>query len=330
MKKIALFGATGNVGRSIAQALLKNQIVRPEELTLYASSSSEGKTLLFEGHPFTIKSAEACLFEEKLCLFATDSDVSRTFIPQALAKGSFVIDSSSAFRMQSDVPLIVVPVNGHQIEPKSKKLYSCPNCIASPISIVLAPLIKAYGIQRIAATTYQSTSGAGKASMEELLHETESALKKTPYTRQHFKRQIAFNVIPQIDSIQEDGYTKEEAKIIQEIKKILNEPIDVTATSVRVPVLIGHSVALSLQFKNPFKIDELINLLKKSPHIKISENQFATPAEIEGSDLVHVGRIRKDSTLPNGLHLWLCSDNLRRGAATDAVEAAEKLLSRLK
>lgn len=328
MKKIALFGATGNVGRSIARSLLKNCVVQPEELVLYASPSSHGKTITFEGHTFTIQSADSCTFEEKLCLFATDSDISRTYVPQALKNGSYVIDSSSAFRMQPDVPLIVAPVNGSKIQPITK-LYSCPNCIASPISIVLAPLQKAYGIKRIAATTYQSTSGAGKAPMEELLLETESHLSKTPFTRAHFKRQIAFNVIPQIDAIQEDGYTKEEAKIIQEVKKILNEEIDVTATSVRVPVLIGHSVALSLQLRKEFLLEDIVSLLAKSPHIKLSDNHFATPAEIEGSDLVHVGRIRKDNTLPHGLHLWLCSDNLRRGASTDAVEAAEALLSKL-
>lgn len=329
MKKIALFGATGNVGRSIALSLLNRGIVKPEELALYASPSSHGKTIEFGGHSFTIQSADSCQFEEKLCLFATDSDISRTYVPQALKKGSYVIDSSSAFRMQPDVPLIVAPVNGSQIQPHTIKMYSCPNCIASPISIVLAPLQKVYGIQRIAATTYQSTSGAGKAPMEELIEETESTLNKTPFTRRHFKRQIAFNVIPQIDAIQEDGYTKEEAKIIQEVKKILNEEIDVTATSVRVPVLIGHSVALSLQLKKEFRIEEIVQLLKKSPHIALSDQHFATPAEIEGSDLVHVGRIRRDPTLHNGLHLWLCSDNLRRGASTDSIEAAEVLLAQI-
>ncbi|MFV0339264.1 MAG: aspartate-semialdehyde dehydrogenase [Parachlamydiaceae bacterium] len=329
MKKIALIGATGNVGRGIAQALLKKGITSQKNLSLYASPNSHGKSITFEGQTFILQGADTCRFDETLCLFATDSDISRKYVPIALEKGACVIDSSSAYRMQSDVPLISAPVNGSLIHPNKHKLYSCPNCIASPLSIVLAPLQKAYGIERVAVSTYQSTSGAGKAPMEELLEETTCSLKKAPYNRTHFKRQIAFNVIPQIDSIQEDGYTKEESKIIQEIQKILNEPLKVTATSVRVPVLVGHSTALSISLKTPFQIEKLTALLKNSPCISLSENHFATPAEIEGSDLVHIGRIRHDPTLPNGLHLWTCSDNLRRGAATDAVEAAELLLKQL-
>ncbi len=328
MRKIALFGSTGNVGRRVAEQLLSKEISSHENLLLFASPSSTGKK-----HPTTsglLHNPETCRFEDiAICIFSTESDVSRNYIPKALEKGCLVVDSSSAFRMNSEVPLIVAPVNGHLIEPKTHRLYSCANCIASPISLVAAPLKSAFGLKRIQATTYQSTSGAGKDPMDELKCETESLLKELPYSRSHFQRQIAFNVIPQIDKIREDGYTNEEHKIIHELQKILGLNFPVTATSVRVPVLIGHSIALSLQLEKPFQLEEVLQLLSSAPHVTISEGHYTTPAEVVGKDSVHVGRIRRDPTLENGLHLWLCSDNLRRGAATDAVEVCENLLKQL-
>jgi aspartate-semialdehyde dehydrogenase len=329
MKKIYLFGATGNVGRAILSQLLSKKIVTPEALTLFASPASKGKTIAIGESTFVLQSPEECGFEgSPLCIFATDSSVSRTYVPKALSKNCLVIDSSSAFRMQEEVPLIVVPVNGGLIQNNQSNLYSCPNCIASPISLVAAPLEKLYGIKRIHAVTYQSTSGAGKAPMDELAAETKAHLAKSTYQREHFPRQIAFNVIPQIDKVREDGFTGEEHKIIEEVKKIVNGSFTVTATSVRVPVMVGHSVALSIELKREFILHELIELLRQSPFVAISSNDYATPAEIVGTDHVHVGRIRRDPTIPFGLHLWHCSDNLRRGAATDAVELATSLLSK--
>jgi aspartate-semialdehyde dehydrogenase len=328
MKKIALFGSTGNVGRRVAEQLLSKGIASSDTLLLFASPSSAGKR-----HPTThgeLQNPETCPFEDlAICIFSTESDVSKTYIPKALEKGCLVVDSSSAFRMKEDVPLVVAPVNGHLIRPKTHRLYSCANCIASPISLVTAPLKERFGLKRVQATTYQSTSGAGKDPMDELRYETESLLKERPYLRSHFQRQIAFNVIPQIDKIRDDGYTNEEHKIIHELQKILDLNFPVTATSVRVPVMIGHSVSLSLQLKTPFQMEEVLQLLSFAPHVKISKEHYTTPAEVMGQDSVHVGRIRRDQTLENGLHLWLCSDNLRRGAATDAVEVCENLLKQL-
>lgn len=329
MKKIYLFGATGNVGRAILSQLLSKKIATPESLTLFASPASKGKTLSVGETTFELHSPDECRFEgSPLCIFATDSSVSKTYAPKALAKNCLVIDSSSAFRLQEDVPLIVVPVNGGLIQKEKSRLYSCPNCIASPLSLVAGPLDKLYGIKRIHAVTYQSTSGAGKAPMDELAAETKAHLAKTPFQRAHFPRQIAFNVIPQIDKVREDGFTGEEHKIIEEVKKILNGSFAVTATSVRVPVMVGHSVALSVELKREFILNELVDLLRQSPFVSISSADYATPAEVVGTDHVHLGRIRRDPTVPYGLHLWLCSDNLRRGAATDAVELATSLLSK--
>lgn len=329
MKKIHLFGATGNVGRTILSQLLSKKIVSPEALTLFASPASKGKTLSLGESTFELQSPEECRFDgTPLCIFATDSSVSKTYAPKAIEKGCLVIDSSSAFRLKEEVPLIVVPVNGGLIQKEQTKLYSCPNCIASPISLVAAPLEKLYGIKRLHAVTYQSTSGAGKAPMDELAAETKAVLSKDAYQRAHFPRQIAFNVIPQIDKLRDDGFTGEEYKIIEEVKKIVGSPFQVTATSVRVPVMVGHSVALSVELKREFILNELIDLLRQSPFVSISSADYATPTEVVGTDHVHVGRIRRDPTIPYGVHLWLCSDNLRRGAATDAVELATSLLSK--
>ena len=305
MEKIALFGATGNVGRRIAEQLLEKGIASSITLDLYASPSSKGKLFMTSRGPFIIHSPEDCNFKDYgLCLFATDSDISRCYVPKALAAGCIVVDSSSAYRMDPDTPLIVVPVNGDKIDLSHHRLYSCPNCIASPLSLVLAPLQRQYGIKRVSVTTYQSTSGAGKDPMDELMVETNQLLQGKTHERRHFLRQIAFNVIPQVDKIREDGFTSEEHKIICEVQKILGSSFPVTATSVRVPVLIGHSISAEIECIHPFDLHQATALLAASPCVEISKNP----------------------TLPHGLQLWLCSDNLRRGAATDAVEAAATLI----
>lgn len=321
---IAIIGATGNVGRKIIELLLERESVRKESLSLFASSRSHGKKLLIGKNEFTVQDLAFCDFSKyKAALFATESEISQKYAPHAHDSGSLVIDSSSFFRMHKNVPLVVEPVNGNLVT-KECRFYSTPNCLASPISVVLKPLDDAFKALRVVASTYQSTSGAGKEAIDELFRESKNVLEGGLAQKKVFARPIAFNVIPQVDKILEDGFTKEEKKIILEVKKLVRDSIDVVATSVRVPVAVGHSISLSLQFKNKFTLDEVIKVLKNSYGVKLSDDSYETPLEIEGSDLVHVGRLRIDPTVPNGLLLWLTSDNLRRGAALDAVEIFEK------
>lgn len=328
---IAVIGATGNVGRNIVELLLERRIATPGDIKLYASKASAGKTLNFNGHDFLVQDADTADFSKiHLCLLATDSDVSKKYIPNAISNGALVVDSSSFYRLDIDTPLIVAPVNKHLVAIDQSRLYAMANCVSSPISIVLAPLYHRYPIKRVIATTYQSTSGAGKRSMDELYDETKCKCENTLYERKYFKRPIAFNIIPQIDRFLDDGSTYEEFKIIKEIQKIISNDLAITATAVRVPVLIGHSVALAIEFKQDFTLEDIYALLKQSPSIKISADQYTTPVEVVGSDDVYVGRIRRDHSVPYGLHLWLCSDNLRRGAATDVVEVADELIKQLR
>ena len=330
-KYISIMGATGNVGRIIIQLLLEKNIAPASQLKLFASSHSAGKQLTVNGHTFTVQNTADYDFKDaKICLFATESDISKEFVPAALAAGCFVVDSSSQYRQDSSVPLVVAPVNKELIDAVGPRLYAVANCLASPSSVVLAPLHQRFGVKRVNVVTYQSVSGAGKAAMDELFQETKSLIEQHSYLRQHFKRQIAFNVIPQVGNILEDGYSQEEIKIIKEIKKIVSADINVTATAVRVPVMIGHSISLSLELNHPFTLDEVRDVLRKSKGITLCQNDYMTPVEVVNSDDVFVGRIRKDPTSVNGLHLWLCSDNLRRGAATDAVEIVEELMGQLK
>lgn len=324
--KVAIVGATGNVGRKILELLLLRSKINPQLLRLYASSRSKGKKLNINAFEFPIEDAEKADFQDCfLALFSTDSSISKNLVPKALQAGAFVIDSSSAHRLNTQVPLVVAPVNGHLIL-KESKLYSTPNCLASPISIVLKPLHEKFAAGRVIASTYQSTSGAGKDAMDELYQNTAAHLKGEKAPSKCFARQIAFNVIPQVDKILEDGFTAEEHKIIQEVNKIVSSEIKVLATSVRVPVGIGHCISLAIEFNHPCPLEEVRDTLTASPGVIFSKDHYTTPLEAEGKDEVFVGRLRKDPTVPHGISLWLASDNLRRGAALDAVEIAEKLL----
>lgn len=326
-KNIAIIGATGNVGRKVVELILQRNIAKPTQLRLMASEKSAGKILSIAGSDFCIEATHEDLFKESdICIFNTESEVSAQFIPKAVNSGAYVIDSSSHYRLQDNIPLIIPPVNRHLVS-IHHKLYAHANCLASPIAVALSPLHQLFGIKRINAVTYQSTSGAGKKSMDECWHETKSVIEQKPYHRTQFQRQIAFNVIPQVGAIQENGFTFEEYKIIHEVRKVLGTEILMTATAVRVPVMIGHSIALNLELQRDFELQQIIELLNAAPHIQMSNNHYSTPIEVAGSDDVFVGRLRRDSSIKNGLHLWLCSDNLRRGAATDAVEIVSELLT---
>ena len=305
-KPISIIGATGNVGRIITQLLLEKKLVAAKQIKLFASSHSDGKTLQISGETFTVQDTAKANFKKMgICLFATESDISQHYVPLALSAGCYVIDSSSHYRLDPAVPLVVGPVNGRLVSVDGAKLYAVANCLASPSSVVLAPLQQRFGVERVNVVTYQSVSGAGKAAMDELYQETKSVIEQKSYHRQHFKRQIAFNVIPQVGTILDDGYTQEEIKICKEIKKIVSSDIQVTATAVRVPVMIGHSISLSLQLKQPFMLDEVKEVLIQANGVRVCPNDYLTPVEVVQSDDVHVGRMRLDPTCQHGLHLVL-------------------------
>ncbi len=325
--KIAIIGATGNVGRTVVEMLLARNLASPQQLCLYASSRSKGQSLTLGGHTFHVEETTSSSFSDtQLCIFTTETPVSRTWIPTALKAGAYVVDSSSQYRLDPTVPLIIPPVNVQLVQQK-QKLYAHANCLASPISTIVAPLHQKFGVIHIDAVTYQSTAGAGKAAMDECIAETKACFGGSSYERTIFPRQIAFNVIPQVGDIRPDGMTFEEYKIIEEVKKVVDPSLKISATSVRVPVLIGHSIALQLEFSCEVEIEKILATLRAAPSVKISPNHYSTPVEVVGSDEVWVGRLRRDLSRARSIQLWVCSDNLRRGAATDAVEIAEAILS---
>ena len=326
MKNIAIIGATGNVGRKLIELFIQRKTIDPKQLTLFASKKSEGTTVDILGNAFLVRDVKYCDFENYLlAIFTTESDVSKQYIPIALQAGIKVIDASSAYRLDPSVPLIVPPINGHLITPHHH-LFSHANCLASPISVVLKPLHDYAIATRANVSTYQSTSGAGKGAMDELYQQTQNVYEKKPISHQHFQRPIPFNVIPQVSEFLDDGFSYEEFKIMKEIQKIVSPDINIAATSVRVPVMIGHGMSLSIEFQKPINIETVKTILSSSVGVQLSQNHYTTPTETEGKDDVFVGRIRKDPTVPSGILLWLVSDNLRRGAALDEVEMAEIIL----
>jgi aspartate-semialdehyde dehydrogenase len=325
--RIAVIGATGNVGRSVVEMLLTRKLATPPQILLYASLRSSGQVLSCAGAEFSIEETTGSSFtNQDLCIFTTESPVSQAWIPFALKNGAYVVDSSSQYRLMPNVPLIVPPVN-IQLVTQHQKLYAHANCLASPIATVSAPLHRKFGLVHIEAVTYQSTAGAGKAAMDECIKETRAVLDQTPYTRSVFSRQIAFNVIPQVGDIRSDGLTFEEYKIIEEVKKVVDPHLSIMATAVRVPVLIGHSISLQVKFAQDVSVADVLETLRNAPAVQLSPDVYSTPTEVVGSDDVWVGRVRQDPSQPRSMYLWLCSDNLRRGAATDAVEIAEAILS---
>lgn len=326
-KKIAIIGATGNVGRKLIELFRARNKINPNTLILFASSKSKGLQLNFNENSYVVQDVAHYNFKDcYLAIFATESDVSKHYIPKALDAGAKVIDASSAYRLDPNVPLIVPPVNGNLVTNKHQ-LFAHANCLASPIAVVLKPLHDYATATRVNASTYQSTSGAGKGPMDELYQQTKSVYDGISYENKHFPRQIAFNTIPQVGKILEDGFSYEEFKIIKEVQKIISDSIAIVATSVRVPVMIGHGISLTIEFANKIELQTVKEILSSSPGIKLSQNEYTTPVEVVGNDDVFVGRIRRDPTVFNGILLWLVSDNLHRGAALDAVEISEKILA---
>ena len=326
---IAIVGATGNVGRKIIEVLEKKEL-SIDNLYLLASSKSAGSKIKFKGKQHEVFDLENFDFSKaKITFFAAGGKISEKFAVNA-AKNSIIIDNSSYFRMDPDVPLIVPQVNPEHLNDIKKNIIANPNCSTAQLVIALKPLHDLFKIKRVVVSTYQSVSGGGKAPMDELIEQTKSVLDNKKVVSKNFTKQIAFNVIPQIDIFSDEGYTKEELKMTNETKKILDEKIDLTATCVRIPVLVSHSESVNIQFEKPFSLDEIKKALDNFEGCKViderSDGGYSSPVEAAGKDETFISRIREDKTIKNGLNLWIVSDNLLRGAALNAVEIAETLI----
>ena len=328
---IAIVGATGNVGRKIIE-VLHNKKISIDNLYFVASSNSAGTTLNFGDKKIKVENLEKFDFSKvNISFFSAGKTISEKYVPLA-AKHSVVIDNSSFFRMDPDVPLIVPQVNKDHLKNVKKNIIANPNCSTAQLVIVLKSLNDAFKIKRMVISTYQSTSGAGKKPMDELINQTKSILNKKNFEVKNFTKQIAFNAIPHIDSFSDDGYTKEELKMIRETNKILDTKIDITATCVRIPVLVSHAESVNIEFENDFTIKKVKELLTTSEGCKVvdenSDGGYITPIDAEGKNETFISRIRKDNSKKNSLNMWIVSDNLLRGAALNAVEIAEAYIKR--
>jgi len=326
---IAIVGATGNVGRKILE-VLETKELSIDNLYLLASSKSVGKKISFKNKDYTISNLESFDFSKvKIAFFSAGGKISEKFADKA-AKSCLVIDNSSYYRMDPDVPLIVPQVNSDALNNIKKNIIANPNCSTAQLVIALKPLHDLFTIKRIVVSTYQSVSGGGKAPMDELIDQTKLVLNNKKVESKNFTKQIAFNVIPHIDVFSENGYTKEELKMTNETKKILDEKISLTATCVRIPVLVSHCESVNIEFEKSFSLKEVKKALDNFEGCKVIDERidggYSTPLEAEGRDETFISRIREDKTLKNGLNLWIVSDNLLRGAALNAVEIAEVLI----
>lgn len=325
--KVAVVGATGMVGRTFLK-VLEERNFPIEELYLFASEKSEGKTMNFKGNEYVVEKLTENSFDKgiDIALFSAGGDTSKKFAPIAASKGTIVVDNSSAWRMDNDVPLVVPEVNPEDIK-WHKGIIANPNCSTIQAVVVLKPLYDKYGIRRVVYSTYQAVSGSGYKGIRDL---KEGLSGKTPVFYPH---PIVNNCLPHIDVFMENGYTKEEMKMINETRKILGDnSLRITATTVRVPVEFCHSEAINVELANEYDLDELRNLLENSPGVKVmddpSRNIYPLATVAADTDLVYVGRIRRDDSVENGLNLWVVADNVRKGAATNAVQIAELLMVR--
>ena len=323
---IAIVGATGNVGRKILEVLEKKNF-RVDNLYLLASTKSLGSSLNFKGKDIKIELLEDFDFSKvDLTFFSAGGKISEKFAPIA-AKNSIVVDNSSFFRMDPEVPLIVPQVNPNDMKNTPKNIIANPNCSTAQLVIVLKPLHDLFKIKRVVVSTYQSTSGAGKAPMDEMVEQTTSIINSKKVSSENFTKQIAFNAIPHIDDFAEDGYTKEELKMTRETKKILDDKIELTATCVRIPVKVSHAESVNIEFEKPFTVKKISETLNNSPGCKVFDKRenagYITPVDAEGKNETFISRIREDNSKNNSLNLWIVSDNLLRGAALNAVEIAE-------
>jgi aspartate-semialdehyde dehydrogenase len=330
--RIAVVGATGNVGREMLNILAERQFP-VDEVAAVASARSTGDIIDFgdSGQELKVKNLEHFDFAGwDMALFAAGSDISKVHAPRAAQAGCTVIDNSSLYRMDPDVPLIVPEVNAEAISGYTKRnIIANPNCSTAQLVVALKPLHDAAKIKRVVVSTYQSVSGAGKQGMDELFEQSRNIFVGDPNEPVKFTKQIAFNVIPHIDTFLDDGSTKEEWKMVVETKKILDPSIKLTATCVRVPVFVGHSEAVNIEFEREISADEAREILREAPGLMVVDKRenggYVTPIEAVGEYATYVSRIREDPTVDNGLSLWVVSDNLRKGAALNAVQIAELL-----
>ena len=323
---LAIVGATGNVGRKILEVLEKKNFPI-DNLYFVASSKSAGSKLKFKGKDIEVENLENFDFSKaNITFFSAGGKISEQYAPTA-SQQSIVIDNSSFFRMDPDVPLIVPQVNSNDIKNMKKNIIANPNCSTAQLVIILKPLHDLFKIKRVIISTYQSTSGAGKAPMDELLEQTKLSLENKKIVSKNFTKQIAFNAIPHIDTFADEGYTKEELKMVNETKKILDKNIEITATCVRIPVLVSHAESINIEFENEFTIEKIRNALNSAEGCVVIDERkdggYITPLEAEGKNETFISRIRKDNSNNKAVNLWCVSDNLLRGAALNAVEIAE-------
>jgi aspartate-semialdehyde dehydrogenase len=331
--KVAVVGATGNVGREMLNVLVERAFPASEVVAL-ASSRSVGTEVSFGDGTLKVKALEHYDFKgTDIVLMSAGSAVSKVWSPKIAAQGAIVIDNSSFWRMDREVPLIVPEVNAHALDAGFKKgIIANPNCSTAQLVVALKPLHDAATIKRVVVATYQSVSGAGKDAMDELFRQTRAVLVADPMETRIFTKQIAYNVIPHIDTFLDSGFTKEEWKMMVETQKILDPDIQLVATCVRVPVFIGHSEAVNIEFEKPITAAQARAILREAPGClvvdKHEDGGYVTPIEAAGEDATFISRIRKDPTVEHGLSLWVVSDNLRKGAALNAVQIAECLINR--
>ena len=331
--KVAVVGATGNVGREMLK-ILDERGFPADEVVALASARSMGTEVSYGDKILKCKHLDTYDFSDTdICLMSAGGGPSKEWSPRIGAQGCVVIDNSSQWRYDSDVPLIVPEVNADAIVGfRKKNIIANPNCSTAQLVVALKPLHDHATITRVVVSTYQSVSGAGKEGMDELDRQTKSLYSLGNIEMKKFTKRIAFNVIPHIDVFMEDGYTKEEWKMMAETKKILDPKIKLTATCVRVPVFISHSEAVNVEFVNPISPDEARELLRSAPGVLVIDKRenggYMTPHEAAGEDATYISRIREDATVENGLAFWCVSDNLRKGAALNAVQIAEVLINR--
>lgn len=330
--KVAVVGATGNVGREILEILAERNFPAREVVAL-ASRASIGKEVSFgDTEILTVKALEDYDFTDTdIALFSPGSAVSKVFAPKAAEKHCVVIDNTSHFRMMPEIPLVVPEVNARALKDfRNSYIIANPNCSTMQMVVALKPLHDVAKIKRVVVSTYQSVSGAGKAAMDELFDQTKALFMNDHKDPKKFSKRIAFNVIPHIDVFMDDGSTKEEWKMVAETKKIMDPNIEVSATCVRVPVFVGHSESVNLEFEKPLSVDEAREILSDAEGVVLYDEQreggYCTPIECAGEDGVFVSRIRQDHSIKNGLNMWIVSDNLRKGAALNAVQIAETLI----
>ena len=326
---IAIVGATGNVGRKIIEVLEKKKL-DIDNLYLLASARSAGSKINFNGKEHEVLDLENFDFSGiKITFFAAGGKISENFA-EKVAKHSLVIDNSSFYRMDPEVPLIVPQVNSDHLKNIKKNIIANPNCSTTQLVIALKPLHDLFIIKRLVVSTYQSVSGGGKLPMDELIEQTKLVLENKEIEPKNFTKQIAFNAIPHIDVFSDDGYTKEELKMVNETRKILDNKINLTATCVRLPVMVSHSESVNIEFEKSFTLEKVREALDNFEGCKViderSDGGYVTPLEAEGKDETFISRIREDKTINNGLNMWIVSDNLLRGAALNSVEIAETLI----